>query len=165
VSAAVESPTDPLLAHARDARLLGMRLDNCFAEAVADCLDVPLSDVPDPEIDDRLEAGDGVDRVNRFTTNLFDEWLDSRGLEAEVWRTKLHSDGHLYHMRELPKRWVGVIADGGEFLDHCFTMEGPKSLEDIQIASLPAAYRNLLVPAVFTVAEINLGITFRPRKG
>jgi hypothetical protein len=38
--------------------------DGCFASALATCLQVPIGDVPDPRLDERLAAGESPEAID-----------------------------------------------------------------------------------------------------
>jgi hypothetical protein len=96
------------------------RTDDCFAACLATCLQVPIADVPDPRLDERVRAGESVEEVNRSAWESLLAWLQSRGLQMF---------GHDTPPVGLP-RWIGVIPFPGDFNDHCLVMSGAEILFD-----------------------------------
>lgn len=96
------------------------RTDDCFAAAIATVLQVPLADVPDPRIDERLAVGEAPEEIDRFAQDELNRWLSKRGLRLVV-------------HRELPTRrarWIGVVPGAGSFNDHCLVMSRDEVLFD-----------------------------------
>jgi hypothetical protein len=103
------------------------RLDDCFSAAVATVLQVPIDDVPDPRIDERLRAGDEPHEIDGQAWNALDDWLAARRL-----RIVLH--------RIVPacrRRWIGVVPFPGDFQHHCLVMAGDQLLFDPQADMRP----------------------------
>jgi hypothetical protein len=96
------------------------RRDECFAACLATCLQVPISDVPDPRIDERLAAGEDPEEIGRSAWHQILEWLASRGLGIAI--HKRPPAGH--------PRWIGVVPLRGHFNDHCLVMSGDEILFD-----------------------------------
>lgn len=96
------------------------RKDDCFAAALATVLQVPIGDVPDPRLDDRVAAGETVEEIDRSAWSELNEWLYGRGL-----RMTLHT--------ELPprrRRWMGVVPMAGDFQDHSLVFDRREVLFD-----------------------------------
>lgn len=96
------------------------RQDDCFAAALATVLRVPIAEVPDPRIDERLARGWTPQAVNRAAFAELDRWLAGRGLRAIVHRkppVRL-------------RRWIGVIVMPGDFQSHCLVMSRDEVLFD-----------------------------------
>ena len=89
------------------------RLDDCWQAALATCLQVPIGDVPDTRIDERLRAGEEPGEISRSWAEELPGWLTARGLRI------------VEHTRRLPverPRWIGVVPFAGMFNDHCLVM-------------------------------------------
>jgi hypothetical protein len=96
------------------------RLDDCQAAALATALEVPIADVPDPRIDERLATGESADDIDRSAMAELDRWLAGRGLRMAI------------HCKEQPlsQRWIGICAMSGAFQSHCLVMSGNEVLFD-----------------------------------
>lgn len=129
------------------------REDDCFAAALATTLQVPIGDVPDPRIDERLNGGWTPERVRRTMMSELDRWLRRRCL-----RIILH--------RNVParrRRWIGVIDPPdypGYFQRHCIVMSHDRFLFD------PAAFGDHISPNSlprvrhFQPKDITYGLSF-----
>lgn len=98
----------------------GTRTDDCWAAAVATCLQVPLDEVPDPRLDERVQAGEDPDGINRSAWAEFDRWLGEGGLSMTV-------------HRKVPaprRRWIGIVKFPGLFMAHCLVMSRDEVLFD-----------------------------------
>jgi hypothetical protein len=96
------------------------RGDDCWAAAVATCLQVPIDEVPDPRIDARLAQGATPAEIDTSAQQEMKRWLKSRGLRM------------VFH-REVPPdlpRWLGVVPLAGEFNSHSMVMSHDKVLFD-----------------------------------
>lgn len=96
------------------------RTDDCWAAAVATCLQVPIDEVPDSRIDERLRAGEDSDEISRSAWEEFGHWLRSRSL-----RMLIH--------RKVPARsarWIGSIPMPGILGDHSIVMNRAEALFD-----------------------------------
>lgn len=132
------------------------RTDDCLAAAIATTLQVPIEEVPDPRIEERLAAGDGPDEIRRSAWQELSSWLARRGL-----RVMLH--------RKLPvrrRRWIGIVPAPGDFNDHCLVMERNNILFDPALCSdwlcsvpLPGA----LGPRLYRPENIAYGLSFASR--
>jgi hypothetical protein len=125
----------------------GARTDDCFAACIATCLQVPIAEVPDPRLDERLQAGEAAADINRSALGDIEAWLASRGLRARV-----HSTPPV----DLP-RWIGVIPFPGVFNDHSVVMVGGEILFDpvdsSQYSRKVRAYKS---------ADVSSGFSFEP---
>lgn len=77
-----------------------MRFDDCFRAALATVTQIPVEQVPDPRLDERLAAGESPDEINRKSRERLDSWLAGRGLRL------------VFHHDALPvdrDRWIGVV--------------------------------------------------------
>jgi hypothetical protein len=119
------------------------RNDDCMRAAVATCLQVPIEDVPDPRLDERLAAGDDPDELDRLARAELEGWLAGRGLRlVRHWRLPVDRE-----------RWIGVSPGPGEFGDHVLVMTRAEILFD------PASY----IPGMERLARLrplSYGITF-----
>ena len=97
------------------------RADDCWCAAVSSCLQVPIDEIPDPEIDRRLAAGDSPRQINRDAWFEFLSWLSQRGLRMIV-------------HRKVPARrarWLGIVEQpDGIFQDHTLLMSYGELLFD-----------------------------------
>jgi hypothetical protein len=96
------------------------RADDCFAAALATCLQVPLDEVPDPNIDVRLAAGDSPDVIEADTWDTLEWWLGKRGLRLVA---------HCSPAFEL-NRWIGVVQHPQRFQSHRIVMRCREVLFD-----------------------------------
>jgi hypothetical protein len=55
------------------------RTDDCLRPCIATVLQVPVEQVPDPQLDRRLKAGDDPERINRESWEMVAQWLDGCG--------------------------------------------------------------------------------------
>jgi hypothetical protein len=88
------------------------RPDDCFASALASCLQVDIADVPDAHIDERLAAGESPDEINRRMWGEITEWLERRNLTM-ITHPEPPTDC---------ARWIGVVEVPGHFNSHCLVM-------------------------------------------
>jgi len=123
------------------------RGDDCFAAALATCLQVPIGQVPDPRIDERLAAGESADEIEASAWQALGEWLEARGFRM-VEHAEPASD------RE---RWIGVVPFPGNFNAHCLVMARGKVLSSRAAARsrrnkprLTDHPRRLVIPAALT---------------
>jgi hypothetical protein len=96
------------------------RTDDCFAAAVATTLHVPIEDVPDARLDERVAAGESIADVDRSAQLEWKKWLTRRGLRMVV-HSKVPTNR---------RRWIGVIELGGPFNSHCLVMDRGRMLFD-----------------------------------
>ena len=98
----------------------GARSDDCWAAALATCLQVPIGEVPDPRIDERLRCGDDPEEIYRSFWSEQRAWAAGRGL-------------HMLVHRKVPvnrARWIGLVRRPGLWMDHSLVMSGPDVLFD-----------------------------------
>jgi hypothetical protein len=96
------------------------RTDDCFAAAIATTLQVPIEEVPDPRIDERLAAGEAPEEIDRRVWANLTSWLASRDLR-------------IIPHRKVPaarRRWIGVVPISGNFRSHCLVMSHERLLFD-----------------------------------
>ena len=126
------------------------RRDDCFRAALATLLGVPVEQVPDPRLDERLEAGEDPEEINRETWARLDAWLAGRAL-----RLVLHHDA-------LPvdcDRWIGVARapDPDDiFGDHCLVLSRDQVIFNPSISLEVPRGMQIERP---TLANIAYGIT------
>jgi len=96
------------------------REDDCFAAAIATVLQVPIGQVPDPRIDERLAAGEAAAEIDRSAQRELARWLTRRGLRMAVHRSVPASR----------RRWIGVVPMPGDFMNHCLVMSRETVLFD-----------------------------------
>jgi hypothetical protein len=124
------------------------RSDDCWAAAVATCLQVPIEQVPDPRLDERLRAGERPEEVNRSAWAAFDQWLDGMGLGMTVHRAAPRDVG----------RWIGVVRFGGYFNSHTLVMSyGGILFDPVKRLASAEAVRT------FTVEDVSLGYSFQSK--
>jgi hypothetical protein len=126
----------------------GTRSDDCFAACVATCLQVPLDEVPDPRIDERLRAGETANEINHAAWHEIESWLAERRLRIVRHETPCHEP-----------RWLGVVNFPGDFNDHCLVMAGDQVLFDPVDRS-----RHSREVRTFSAADVAYGISFQPIK-
>src|SRR5450755_2251684 len=96
------------------------RVDDCQAAALASLLQVPLSEIPDARLDERLARGESVEHVDKTAGAQMLKWLDGRGLKL------------IRHGRpptHLP-RWLGIVPNPAPFQGHCLIMARDRVLFD-----------------------------------
>lgn len=121
------------------------RDDDCWLAALATCLQVPLDQVPDSRIDERLAAGESVKRIDATAWAAMLRWLDQRGLAIVK---------HAGKPTHLP-RWIGIVPVPQAFASHSVVMTGDEVLFD------PAVKPG--VRMVYPV-EIRHGYSFRDHR-
>ena len=129
------------------------RRDDCFASALATCLQVPIDQCPDPEIDRRLTAGETIEAIDASAWQQLNDWLYRRGILMTYHTTPPA------HRR----RYVGVIAAPGAFEDHTVVCDRREILFD------PAIWQQVAdgdpVPDArvceWTFEDIAFGFSFR----
>lgn len=124
------------------------RKDDCFAAAIATCLQVPIEEVPDPRLDERVAAGEPVVEIDDSVWDDLYAWLDIRGL-----RMILH-----HKVPAARRRWIGVIPIPGAFMSHCLVMTRREVLFD------PARIPPLSLAAIswrFRARDIRYGLSFQ----
>lgn len=126
------------------------RLDQCLQAATATCLQIPMVEVPDARIDERIEAGENPERLDTDSWDEFCEWAASRGYSVVVHATL---PTHL-------RRWIGVCALDGLFRSHCLVMEYDRIRFDPAAASCSGRARL----REFGQAEITYGISFNEQE-
>lgn len=127
----------------------GVRADDCWAAAVATCLQVPLEQVPDARLDERLQTGEDPAEINRSAWAEFARWLDRRGLRMVVHRT----------VPVARRRWIGIVQFAGVFNNHCLVMSRDEVLFDPVDPSKHARRVR-----TFTASDIALGFSFKRSK-
>jgi hypothetical protein len=126
------------------------RGDDCQAAAVATVLQVPIGEVPDPRIDERLAAGEVVGEIDRSAQDQLGQWLARRGLRIVVHRK----------VPAARRRWIGVIALPGPFQNHCLVMDRSDFLFD------PARLPDHALPGMgrlrrWGIRDISYGLSFQ----
>jgi hypothetical protein len=129
------------------------RTDDCLAAAIATVLQVPISEVPDPRLDERLASGESADDINRSAWQQLQRWLTARGLRVTV----------LHKAPTTKRRWIGVVPNPGTFEDHCLVMVGSELLFDPSVifehvAGLPERPMQF---RIFKADQIRWGLTFQ----
>jgi hypothetical protein len=99
------------------------RVDDCLRAAIATATQIPVEDVPDLGLDDRLDRGEEPDEVGLAVWAQVQRWAATHELAMRFWET-------LPAPRD---RWIGVSGSGtaaaaekrkgaSPFLDHCLVM-------------------------------------------
>ncbi len=122
------------------------RMDDCFCAALASCLQVPIGEVPDPRLDERLRAGDAPEVIDADADRELAVWLAERGLR----------------MVEQPvstamswSRWIGIVPLPGWFNSHTLLMGLSRVLFD-PTAEIGGGVR------VFGARDVRYGYCFAP---
>jgi hypothetical protein len=120
------------------------RADDCWRAAIATCLQIPMDDLPDPHIDERLAAGESVESVDETAWTDMCRCLRQHGLTM----TK-----HAAPPVGSP-RWIGIVPVPRPFASHSLVMAGKKVLFDPAVA-----------PGVrtFYPTEVQYGYSFQRR--
>ena len=122
------------------------RQDDCWASALATCLQIPIRDVPDARIDERLDDGDPPEQIDLDIKRATSRWLTKRGLQIT------------FH-RKLPvtkKRWIGICPQPGLFQDHCLVMCRGEVLHDpISVTATTQTVKT------FGRGDVKTGVSFR----
>lgn len=128
------------------------RGDDCLLAAIATATQIPIEEVPDPRLHDRLDAGEEQDEINRTTWSLIEDWAASRELALKFWT-------------DLPaprERWIGISGceaaeDGDPFNDHCLVMCHDRVLFNPIVSVMPLPGTELLHN---TPGSLKYGISF-----
>ena len=102
---------------------LQRRTDDCLQMAIASLLQVAPHTIPDSRIDQRLEAGDDIEQIERDITLALTQWAARQGATITIHTTPPNG------------RWIGVAPSRGDgaFSDHCLIMNGTTCLFDTSI--------------------------------
>jgi hypothetical protein len=135
-----------------------VRMDDCLRPSIATVLQVPVEQVPDPQLDERLARGEAPEQINRAGWDRLEGWLAGRGLRLAV------------HHDELPvarDRWIGVVrgqapvGDELPFMDHCLVMSRRRVLLNPMVSIPPPS--GMRAP-VYALEHVGYGITFEKRE-
>jgi hypothetical protein len=91
------------------------RADDCMRAALATLMQVPIWEIPDPRLDERLAAGEDPDDIDRNAGAELEHFLAGYGL-------KLVKHSHV----PLEGDWIGVSRGDGPFGDHTVIMRDDK---------------------------------------
>ena len=157
------------------------RDDDCYREVVATVLQIPLGELPDARLDERVREGEEPSRVDQIAKRSMRAFLEERGL-----REVIHPVGAL----PCHGRWVGIGEEPGWFKSHALAMGGrgvlfdparaavhirgriwrrSQGFESLLAATDPLAYAEM--PAepewdssvrFFDARDLSYGITFEP---
>jgi hypothetical protein len=127
------------------------RWDDCFASALATTLQVPIEQVPDPRIEERTQAGESPESIDRSAWQELERWLAGRGLAIEE-----HRDFKDAATRE---RWIGVVHQPGWFNDHCLVMCHDRVLFDPTVYD--PDWARVAGVRVWRADEVSYGYSFR----
>jgi hypothetical protein len=117
------------------------RSDDCFAAAIATVLQVPIEELPDPRLDERLAAGEQAEEISQSMFDELHHWLASRGLEMVVHRRPPANR----------RRWIGIVPMHGVFNDHCLVMDRERCLFDPTHSGV----------RVFVASDVAFGVSFQ----
>jgi len=123
------------------------RADDCFQAAIASCLQIPMHQVPDVQINRQLDAGKEPEEINRQVDETMSRWLAGQGVQLTLHSGRLPTAG----------RWIGVVRgpEREEFAnDHCLVMQGRDCLLE---TSKP--YGDLDLAVHFGYEDVDYGIT------
>ena len=125
------------------------RTDTCWLAAVSTVLQVPISEVPDPQVDKRRVAGEDPAEISRSAWDEFAAWLEGRGLRMVAHRAV-----------PVPRRrWIGVVPKEGWFNDHCLVMSHGELLFDPVLHAPESALATLLCPTGSSLSPERLDST------
>lgn len=114
------------------------RTDDCLQAAIATATQVAVEQVPDLELDRRLDSGGDPEEVSRTSWERIDRWASERGLALMFWE----------RVPVPRRRWIGVVIspntgatvirrgrvsrdyDEPAFNDHCLVMEHERLVFD-----------------------------------
>jgi hypothetical protein len=96
-----------------------LRTDDCERASIATLAQVPIADVPDFKLYERMFAGLEPEEIDRAATLQMDQWLDKNGLTMTI---------HAVPPRT--GRWIGVYRMPGHFNDHCVVLKDREVLFD-----------------------------------
>ncbi len=142
------------------------RPDGCLRAALATATQIPVDQVPDLHLDQRVRAGEDPEEISRDAWARIGEWLSGRGL-----RLVLHDAVPVDR-----DRWVGVIggrvdeaamaAVGVEmgnadnpFLDHCIVLSYERIVFDPAVSLKPELPRGMRLPT-WQLSQIEYGLSF-----
>lgn len=132
------------------------RWDDCLRPCIATLLQIPPDRLPDPRLDERLDAGDDPETIVRESWETLHGWLHQRGLRLT------------FHQKPPPaRRWVGVCrpkkGSTAFAADHCVVMDGlgGRVLFD-PVVSLEAP--DGMRPRTWRLPDIGYGITIEKKE-
>lgn len=130
-----------------------LRYDECLRAAIATVTQTPIERVPDPQLDERLEAGENVEEIDRDAWSQLRRWAAGRGL-----RIVIH---HKLPARR--RRWIGVVPDPAPepFGDHCLVMCHGELYFDPAVGVVPPPWMKLWR---YTPSDIAWGMSFERRR-
>lgn len=133
------------------------RTDDCLRAAIATATQIPIEQVPDLSLDQRLERGEDQDEISRTSWIRIEEWAASLGLRMKLWE-------------EVPvpkERWIGISTFTGDseddddeatvFGDHCLVMRRDDVLFNPNCTVVAPPGTKLLHPAL---DSITYGLSF-----
>lgn len=136
------------------------RDDTCLQAAIATAAQIPIQELPDLMMDQRLAEGESVDEINRASWALMESWLGERGLCMR------------FHDR-VPvslRRWIGVVgyptrapvgAGLTQFMDHCLVMSFNRIVFDpLGPTTPPPGYQ----ARKWRAADVTYGISIHDNK-
>lgn len=121
--AVIDGPTDDSDSTTLEDGTIGYymrRGDDCWPAALATVLQTPLGELPDLNLDQRVELGQNPADISISAWVEIEDWLATRNL-----RMQLH--------RRLPitrHRWIGIVPVSGDFQSHCLVMTRAQKLFD-----------------------------------
>jgi hypothetical protein len=133
------------------------RYDDCLRPCVATVLQVDVRQVPDPQIDARLAAGDDPNQISHDGWTELAAWLEDRGFDLV-----LHADVPVDRprwigVREYPQRDPSRPRDHLDF--HCIVTSGDRPIFDPMTGMPPPSGHK---PRPMR-PDLSYGISFEPR--
>ncbi len=142
------------------------RPDGCLRVALATATQIPVDQVPDLHLDQRVRAGEDPEEISRDSWARIEQWLSGRGL-----RLVIHDAVPVDR-----DRWVGVIggrvdeaamaAVGVEmgnadnpFLDHCIVLSYERIVFDPAVSLKPQLPPGMRLPT-WQLSQIEYGLSF-----
>lgn len=96
------------------------RVDDCLAAAIATTLQVPIEEVPDPHVRERIRGGEDPAEINDQSAQVLKSWLADHGLRMVVHR----------RVPAARRRWIGIVPHSWWFHSHCMVMRFGEILFD-----------------------------------
>lgn len=153
---------------------LAARSDDCFRAAIATAAQIPIEQVPDPRLDERVRAGEDIDQIDFDAWGRISAWLDRRGMQLVVHDTPPWERERWIGIRPglaqlasefpdmPPERWYSMLEGCGvAFDDHCLIMSRERVIFDPAVGVEPPPGMRLQ-PA--DPSKITYGITIDPKE-
>jgi hypothetical protein len=95
------------------------RFDDCLQAAIATALQIPMHNVPDLRIDERIADGADPEELNRIVWQEMSRWAQRIGVLIEI-RPRLPQTG----------LWIGIEHAEGLYNGHSYVMRNRRILHD-----------------------------------